>query len=171
MGATSEEGLSPAPHLHPPTQHPCQGPGPVPSAHAAPCPARADQGSPSKDTLWPGVQHSAQPQVQKWSLRWAGSLGSGLAVSEGPQACQGGSPERSFWPIAPTWTQESGGWGPRSPGLAGWRALGRFLRCWGLSCRGPCGPLKSKALAVEERLESLRGSLCPEKQPGRSWEG
>ena len=48
---------------------------------------------------------------------------------------------------------------------------GQVPEMLGLSCRGLCGPLKSEASAAEERLKSLRGSLCPGKQPGCSGEG
>lgn len=59
----------------------------------------------------------------------------------GHQVSQGRPhPQGSFRPAAPTLVWEQGGWGSGSPGLTGWRVLGRFLRCWGLSSEGMGGP-------------------------------
>lgn len=95
----------------------------------------------------------------------------------GHQVSQGRPhPQCSFRPAPPTLVWEQGGWGSRSPGLTGWRALGRFLRCWGLSSEGMGGPhgteeptgkgneaqrRRAEVSAPDSSLIVRPGSLCP----------
>lgn len=79
---------------------------------------------------------------------------------EGSQVSQGRPhPQHSLWPTSPTLVWELGGWGSRSPGLTGWRTLGRFLRCWGLSSEGTCGPQCTEELTSKgNEVQRLQGA-------------
>ena len=91
--------------------------------------------------------------------------GGGAGECEGPQASQGGlHPQCAFWPTSPTPAWELGSWGSRSPSPLGWRALGRFLKCWGLS-REDTGAPRNRPNRGNE-LATARGRSCPGSPTG-----